>query len=87
MSFLLLIDETILNDERFYLWIPFMLLLLWSLKLYKSRTRMREKATQVPKTVSTLYLNVLRRVTNTGVTFNNIIQKFKDRFSVPEVCQ
>lgn len=48
---------------------------------------MREKATQVPKTVSTLYLNMLRRVTNTGVTFNNITQKFKDKFSVPEVCQ
>lgn len=48
---------------------------------------MREKATQVPKTVSTLYLNMLRRVTNTGVTFNNITQKFKDKFSVPKVCQ
>lgn len=64
-----------------------MLLLLWSLKLYKSRAGMREKATQVPKTVSTLYLNMLRRVTNTGVTFNNITQKFKDKFSVPKVCQ
>lgn len=48
---------------------------------------MREKATQVPKTVSTLYLNMLRRVTNTGVTFNNKTQKFKDKFSVPKVCQ
>ena len=58
-----------------------------SLKLYKSRAGMREKATQVPKTVSTLYLNMLRRVTNTGVTFNNKTQKFKDKFSVPKVCQ
>ena len=38
---------------------------------------MREKATQVPKTVSTCYLQLLRRVINTGRTSNDIIQFIK----------
>lgn len=35
---------------------------------------MKEKATHVPKTVSSFYLQVQRNILNTGVTFNSLSQ-------------